>query len=260
MQVRLGDDTMILFFSGTGNARHVAMRLGQELSETVLDMGHTPPGVFPLLEGERLGIVAPIHAWMIPTFVVDWLKRSTFETKPDYVFLISVCGAEEGEATSSMKRMLAKRGLNLKASFSIAMPNNYMLGYELDSPEEANRILEAADKRLVEILVSLKNKESRFDLAKGKMAKFKTSFVHPMFERFAMSSKPFYATDACIRCGRCVDNCPVHTITMKDLPVWGKECTQCLACINRCPVQAIEYGKSTIGKRRYVHPDLKEDM
>jgi NAD-dependent dihydropyrimidine dehydrogenase PreA subunit len=45
---------------------------------------------------------------------------------------------------------------------------------------------------------------------------------------------------------------------MKDLPVWGKECTQCLACIHRCPVQAIEYGKATIGKRRYVHPDLKE--
>lgn len=248
---------MILFFSGTGNSRHVAMRLSKELNESILDMGHTPPGAFSLRESESLGIVAPIHAWMIPNFVLEWLKRSTFDRIPDYAYLISVCGAEEGDATKKMNNILAKRGWKLSASFTIAMPNNYMLGYELDTLEDAKRILEEADRRLDGIIERLRQREIVFDIVCGSMARFKTAFVHPMFQRFAMSTKPFYASDACIRCGICVDNCPVHTIVLKDLPVWGKACTQCLACINRCPVQAIEYGKNTIGKRRYVHPDLK---
>ncbi|MGI5933052.1 MAG: 4Fe-4S dicluster domain-containing protein, partial [Eubacterium sp.] len=33
-------------------------------------------------------------------------------------------------------------------------------------------------------------------------------------------------------------------------------CTKCSACINRCPVQAIQYGKRTKKRPRYVHPDM----
>ena len=53
--------------------------------------------------------------------------------------------------------------------------------------------------------------------------------------------------------------CPIDAIELQNgKPVWVKKhCTQCLGCINRCPVQAIEYGKDTPGRRRYVHPDLR---
>lgn len=37
----------------------------------------------------------------------------------------------------------------------------------------------------------------------------------------------------------------------------GNACRQCLACINRCPVQAIQYGKGTVNRGRYTHPDLE---
>ena len=35
-------------------------------------------------------------------------------------------------------------------------------------------------------------------------------------------------------------------------PRWADNCTQCMACIARCPKQAVEYGKSSVGKTRYV--------
>ena len=48
---------------------------------------------------------------------------------------------------------------------------------------------------------------------------------------------------------------PKYNIKLKDgKPVWGSECTQCMACICKCPVSAIEYGKATIGKARYLCP------
>ena len=48
---------------------------------------------------------------------------------------------------------------------------------------------------------------------------------------------------------------PRYNIKLKDgKPAWGSECTQCMACICYCPVSAIEYGKATIGKDRYLCP------
>ena len=35
-------------------------------------------------------------------------------------------------------------------------------------------------------------------------------------------------------------------------PQWQAQCYQCMRCINACPTQAIQYGKSTEGRRRYT--------
>ena len=59
--------------------------------------------------------------------------------------------------------------------------------------------------------------------------------------------------EVCIMCGMCARVCPLDNIRLKDgSPVWGSSCTHCMACINRCPMEAIEYGKRSQGKPRYV--------
>ncbi|MEF9842080.1 MAG: EFR1 family ferrodoxin, partial [Raoultibacter sp.] len=72
------------------------------------------------------------------------------------------------------------------------------------------------------------------------------------------STDKFFATNACIGCGDCERICPTNTITLTEgRPVWsGAECTQCLACLNRCPAHAIQYGKKTEARTRYVNPVL----
>ena len=47
--------------------------------------------------------------------------------------------------------------------------------------------------------------------------------------------------------------CPLNNITVVEgITVCGKTCIHCSTCINRCPKLAIEYGKKTQGKNRYV--------
>ncbi|MDW7657423.1 MAG: 4Fe-4S binding protein, partial [Bacillota bacterium] len=60
-------------------------------------------------------------------------------------------------------------------------------------------------------------------------------------------------------CRLCADICPEKTIVMQaGKPVWQKErCCYCLACLHRCPVQAIQHGRTTKGKRRYVNPKVE---
>lgn len=58
--------------------------------------------------------------------------------------------------------------------------------------------------------------------------------------------------------GHCEQICPTQTIRLQNgKPEWANTCIQCCACIHRCPVQAIEYGKITLRKGRYHHPDIK---
>ena len=47
-------------------------------------------------------------------------------------------------------------------------------------------------------------------------------------------------TDACIDCGRCIDNCPTVNIRRQDEKImFGYSCVSCMRCISSCPQQAI---------------------
>ena len=84
--------------------------------------------------------------------------------------------------------------------------------------------------------------------------------VNPLFYRFVVSARPFYATDACAACGRCVEICPMRNIVLSDgKPHWGNDCTHCMACITACPAQAIEYGRRSAERNRYRCPERDAD-
>lgn len=74
--------------------------------------------------------------------------------------------------------------------------------------------------------------------------------------RLCSGTKKFYAEDTCTGCGLCARNCPMQVIVMQDKkPVWTAEkCCKCSTCINRCPAKAIQYGKATKKRNRYVNP------
>ena len=65
----------------------------------------------------------------------------------------------------------------------------------------------------------------------------------------------FIINDNCISCGKCEKLCPLSNIKLiEGQPIWGNHCTHCMACISRCPKGAIEYGKKTKDRIRYVCP------
>lgn len=49
-------------------------------------------------------------------------------------------------------------------------------------------------------------------------------------------------SDACIKCGKCVNSCPVSALRLEDeVEVDETTCTRCHACIRNCPVKAINF-------------------
>lgn len=254
---------MIFYFTGTGNSLYVAENLAKTQGETLISIAKEFDKIksvfeYELKENELLGFVFPIFAWGPPKIVLDFIDRLSVKGSKPYVFYVSTCGDEEGKTYEIIQKKLYKKGLTLCSAFTVVMPGNYMVGFNVDSNEVVTRKLESSKETLKRINIVLKERQKGISqIIKGKNVWLKSGIVYFLFNRFALNANKFHATDKCTGCKICEKVCPIHTITVQGKPVWKKECTQCFGCINTCPVHAIEYGKATIGKGRYVHPDYK---
>lgn len=242
-----GDSIMIFYFSGTGNSHWAAQTLAESLGDTaksILD------GTVPDLTGEaRVGLVFPIYAWGVPEPMLDFVK--TLPKTDCFTFGLCTCGADAGLAMKKLAKYFP-----LDSSYSLVMPNNYVVGSELDSPEEVRQKLAAAGDRLNVIADEISRRKRGYQVEEGKLAFLKSSLINKGFNGYARSTKPFFVTDRCVGCGQCAALCPTKTITLADgKPRWGDKCYQCMACINRCPQQAIQYGKGTANRCRYCIED-----
>lgn len=70
-----------------------------------------------------------------------------------------------------------------------------------------------------------------------KMPKFMYRVVNDVLQPY-----PSFNKDLCIKCGRCVDNCPPKALEMgKEMPQLSKsKCIRCFCCQELCPAIAIE--------------------
>lgn len=243
---------MIYYFTGTGNSLYAAQKLAELTNDSVSSIAEIMGGK-PLPEpGEVTGIVYPVYAWSPPKIVRDFVKK--LSAKSGYVYSVCTCGENCG---LSMKRLEKSLGRGLDAAYSIAMPNNYMIGYDVDSPGEVSQKLAAADIKLAAIAEDvISRKTGVYDVTEGSN-KLIARFVPPLFNAFAISAKPFFAEDSCTGCGKCAAVCPTQNIVVDEKPLWRRDCTSCFACINHCPVKAIQRGKGTKDKGRYVNPNCR---
>jgi len=254
---------MIFYFTGTGNSLYAAKTIaevqGEQLVSIAMEMdGRHKEFVCELKENEVLGFVFPVYAWGPPRIVLDFIGKLKISSgnKP-YAFSLCTCGDEEGCTTKIFKKALERKGIALDSSFTLRMPNNYILGFDVDPKKVEKEKLDNAALKLQKFnKVISDRKTGYFDLVSGKHPGLKTAIVNPLFNHFALNAKKFSVDDTCTGCGLCEKVCPIHTISVDKRPVWSKACTQCLACINRCPVHAIQYGNGTKKKGRYYHQIL----
>ena len=240
---------MIYYFSGTGNSKWVAEEIARRTddeAQSIAELVKDGPTVVCAGKDARIGVVFPIYAWGVPPIVERFCKSITLAGA--YAFAVCTCGDEAGKAMRRLKKIFA-----YQSAWSVKMPNNYVVGFDVDSAElEQSKIAEAKE-RLIAISNAVLANATQYDVYEGPGAVIKTALVRPMFNTFARSTKRFSVEDSCNGCGLCARMCPIGAIRMQDeKPVWVKKhCTQCMGCINRCPQRAIQMGESTKNHGRY---------
>jgi ferredoxin len=250
---------MILYFSGTGNSRWVAMQLASLLEDIAHDIAETLKDV----TDSKIIWVFPIYSWGLPPVVKQFIRNQRLKFHPETVHhMVCTCGDDIGFAHELWRKEIRKNHLGVAGdAFSVIMPNTYTLmkGFDVDTPEIKNQKLLAASDRVKYVARQISSHQSRqefiTDVTKGSWAWMKTHVIYPYFMRFCMSPKLFHATHDCISCGRCAKECPLHNIVMIERqPKWGGNCTMCLRCYHTCPQHAVAYGKATRCKGQYLHP------
>lgn len=248
---------MIFYFSGTGNSLYAAQTIAKMQNDRIISIAEAMKNqsyTYVVKENEAIGFCYPVHGYRPPQIVIDFIKRlELVHYKEQYIYSMLTCG-ENGEYTCEIfNKALKTRGWKLSADYKLIMPHNYIMAHDLDSPTYIREKLETAKEQLMIYNEQIVDREENYD--REKHSWFKSYIIGAMFNHFGKSEKPFYATKQCSGCGLCVSTCPVQIIELKGgKPIWHKGCQQCLGCINRCPCKAIQYGKQTEKRERFVNP------
>lgn len=260
---------MVFYFSATGNSLWVAQYISNSFNEPLCEVSglirkHSVEGLRYTLrdEAEILFFVFPIHSWGPALVMLRFIRELQLSgLKGNRVFAIGTCGDDCGYTDRIVRKELADKCIPLEAFFSLKMPNNYILmrGFGVDPEPVKDKKLALAPSGMEQIVKAVNTRSySESQILRTGMSWLKSYVVYPVFKKFVIGRQSFRTTDACISCGLCAKVCPTGTTVMQNgKPVWqGKDCVQCTACIHRCPAKAIEFGKVSVGKGRYVHPVL----
>jgi NAD-dependent dihydropyrimidine dehydrogenase PreA subunit len=254
--------TTIYFYTGTGNSLWIAQKLSLLLTETeLIPMALTGSGTINT-DSEKVGFIFPVHIWGIPHPVINFLNR--LETKrAKYYFALAVNAGQVAATLIQLKNLLQQKSSKLSLGFSICMPSNYIpWGGAISQSKQQKKFDEALGK-IGRIAPSILAKEDKEPEKGPTWQNILFSTIYRLtFSHVPKMDKSFWADEKCTNCGICEKICPAQNIKMiNGKPVWQHHCEQCFSCIQWCPEESIQYGKGTVKKKRYHHPEISiKDM
>ena len=244
---------MVLYFTGTGNSRHIAERIAHALNDTLISLNDRIKSgdITPLAVNGRLVLVMPTYAWRIPRIVRDHLLRTELRGARETWFVMD-CGSEIGNAAKYNCALCREKGLVYMGTAQIVMPENYIAMFSAPQADEARQIVAKAEPSIDRAIAAIQSNQPFAPTRNKLYDRLMSGPVNPIFYKCFVKADAFTVSEACIGSGQCAKRCPMNNVTLKDgKPVWGKACTHCMACICYCPVSAIEYGKKSVGQPRY---------
>jgi ferredoxin len=229
----------IVYFSPTGNAKHLAKKLAMHIGLSpadLLPLEFTDPE--ELKQNKHLVLIHAVHGFNAPRTVKRFVKNLP-EKRFDIISLIAVgCSDNWMNAAVSLdlKKQLIKKGYSIAIDEVMAMPLTFIMNF----PEKLNFELIAKAERNIETLckqLELGEVTNRVVERKSKVLNLLGKGESPAARLFGLE---LYANKNCDSCSICWTNCPEKNISQKNKkPKFGFSCSMCMRCIYNCPQKAI---------------------
>ena len=257
-------NTILFYFSGTGNslmaARSLAGRLGDARLIALAGLRKDAPLA---IDSETVIFVFPVYAGGIPMLVSNALQCLKFTGTP-YVAAIATCGGAACSAAGIFAATLEEVcHVELSAGWQLIMPGNYTPLYGAYSERRNAAVLAAAETRLTQLAELILARRSCEIETLPQPLSMPIELIWRGFSKWVgRSDRHFRSLQNCTGCGICQQVCPAGNIRLNSAgrPVWQKNCEQCMACLQFCPVEAIQMFWWSEGRRRYRHPQVSAAM
>lgn len=236
----------LCYFSGTGNTEIVT-----ELLEAAFEchsVAVKTVRVEDVLKGraqldlescDMIGLGHPIHGLDAPRIVYRFVNALPLvNDRPTFVFKSAADTVRINHgASKALIRRLEDKGYRVFYDRIICMPSNWLVGYD---DRLAKQLYEAAIAKTAHMCQEILAGRER------------TLQIHPVLGAIArgvhkgedwgarMFGKELHASEACTRCGQCVELCPAGNIRWEKGRIrFGWDCMWCMRCIYACPQKAI---------------------
>ena len=237
----------IFYFSSTGNSLFIAKEIEKALGGEVI---YIPKYDGNGEEFDEVIIVSPVYSFGLPVYVFDFIPMLV-KNKPLYVVLNfggMVFGAD-GLAYEHAKNC----GIDIKAVFTVKMPENYTLDFTVPLKYQ-QKILKKAPDLVAEVVEKIRKGEKNHPKTKKGFAKI----YYDNKENWHKIADDFSVSESCVLCGKCTELCPSGNITIECGKVeFSDKCVACLGCYHRCPQKAIIY-QNKKKDYRYFNPNVNE--
>lgn len=264
MQTRY-DNLLIIYYSGTGNAKRVSEWIAEDAKERgmkthICSFHNFSPADISDFSGRTLiGFFSATHGFNMPHSMLKFLFRFKSLQGSDVFIGNTRAGMKMGKlflpglsgiAMYFPALIMLLKGYAVKAMYPVDLPSNWIslhpglrrkvidsmvTHYERLTKQFSARVL-TGQKVFLKSFVLLPLDILVTPLAVG----------YYLIGRYILA-KTFVANYNCNNCGVCIEQCPTRSIILSgNRPYWKFSCESCMRCMNYCPQRAIETAHSLL--------------
>lgn len=250
-------EIIIFYFSGTGNAKRVALWLYEfASSQNIACHLHNIANCQPhhpenISRDALLFFISPIHGFNYPKTTLDFIRH--FSKGTNNVILMNTRGGMKigkwvtpgltGIAFFISSFLLRNKGYRITGQIPCDMPSNWISLHPALNNSTVIYIHQTIHERVRKYFNRIVNGERPFPSHKEILQDVlisPISLLYYFIGRFIIA-KTFYANHECDNCGICIKECPAGAIKeISGKPFWTVHCESCMRCMNFCPRKAIE--------------------